>query len=104
MDDSLEILQHAQQHIYDTICKWKDEARKQIENYKSLDENIKNECENSFNNVFNILTQNIEKFEKKDLELRQSMIDILVDERNEIQYSNCGHGFIKEMKSWKKRR
>ena len=87
--DNLDILKDAQQNIYDKICKFKDDAREQIEIQKSLSENIKIICKNEFDNLIEIYINQIERLEKLDLELKQREHDILIEERENMKHDSC---------------
>ena len=100
IDDDLQFIQDALQHVSDTICQWKSEARQKIESYNALDENIRDKCTDAYNRIFNVYAENIERFEKKELKLRQTITDIFVKERDLIQTRTCAHVY---KKSWKKR-
>lgn len=103
MDDDLKFIQDTLQFLSDSICGWKSEARKQIARYEALDDGIRDKCTDAFNKVFNTYADNIEKFEKKELELRKQISDILVQERNLIQTRTCAYTYRKSLKLWKKR-
>lgn len=98
MDDDLKFIQDTQQYLSDKICIWKSEAREQIEKYEALDDNIRDKSTDVFNKVANIYIQKIDKFEKKELELRKQICDILVLERNLIQTRTCAYTYKKSLK------
>jgi hypothetical protein len=103
MEDDLKFIQDTLQYVSDLICKWKSEAQEKIVKYEAMDKDIREKCADSFNRIFNVYAENIEKFEKKELELRKTITDILVKERDFIQTRTCAQGYKKELKSWKKR-
>jgi uncharacterized protein YdcH (DUF465 family) len=100
MDDDLQFIQDTLHRVSDVICQWKNEARQKIEAYNALDENIRDKCTDAYNRIFNVYTENIERFEKEELKLRQTITDIFVKERDLIQTRTCVHAY---KKSWKKR-
>ena len=99
MDDDLQFIQDELQYVSDVIYQWKSEARQKIEAYNALDENIKDKCTDAFNKTFNIYAENIERFEKEEFKLRQTIADILAQERDLIQTRTCAHVY---KKSWRK--
>jgi predicted secreted protein len=98
MEDDLKFIQDTLQYVSDLICKWKSEAQEKIVKYEAMDEDIREKCKESFNRIFNVYAENIEKFEKKELELRKTITDILVKERDFIQTRTCAQGYKKELK------
>lgn len=98
IDEDLKYIRDTQQFLSDLICTWKTEARKLIEKYEALDDGIRDKCTYVFDNMFNTYADNIEKFEKKELELRKQISDILVRERDLIQTRTCAYGYKKSLK------